>query len=81
MVELQDNRYSLAELAIIYDNPLALEYLKARIAPLSKARLIGEELGRDHRVLAAVLFGSVAKGKATEESDLDLMVITEGELN
>ena len=83
VVELRDNRYGLAKLDIIYNDPLALEYLKARAAPLGKARLIGGGLGRDHRVLAVVLFGSVAKGRATEESDLDLVVITEGgvELN
>ena len=83
VVELRDNKYSLAKLDIIYKNPIALECFKARAAPLGKARLIAEELGRYHRVLAVVLFGSVATDRATEESDIDLMVITEGgvELN
>ena len=83
VVELRDNRYGLAKLDIIYNDPLALGYLKARMTPLSKARLIGEELGRNHRVQAVILFGSVAKDRATEESDLDLMMITEAgvELN
>lgn len=83
MVELRDNKYSLIKPSIIHSDPLALECFKARAAPIGKARLIADELSRDLRVLAAVLFGSVAKGKAGEESDLDLLIITEGgiELN
>lgn len=83
VIELRENKYSLAKLDTIYDDPLALECFKTRASPLGKAKLIADELGRDHRVLAVVLFGSVAKGRATEESDLDLMIITEGgvELN
>lgn len=82
-VELRGNKYNLAKLDIIYNDPLALEYFKSRASPLGKAKLIVEELSRDPRVLAAVLFGSIAKNRATEESDLDLVVITQGgvELN
>lgn len=76
VVELRDNRYYLAKLDVINNDPLALEYLKARKSPFSKARLIGEELGQDRRVLAVILFGSVAKDRATEESDLDLVIVT-----
>ena len=83
VVELRDNRYNLTKPGVIYSDPLVLEYFKAKTAPIGKAKLIADELGRDRRVLAAVLFGSVAKGEATEESDLDLLVVSEGgiELN
>ncbi len=43
---------------------------------ISKARLIAWELGRDDRILAIILFGSVAKGLSSSESDLDLLIIT-----
>jgi predicted nucleotidyltransferase len=83
VIELRDGKYHLAKPEIIYDDPLASECFKARTDPLGKAKLIGGELGRDPRVLAVVLFGSTAKHKTTEESDLDLMIITDGgiELN
>ncbi|MDI6643403.1 MAG: nucleotidyltransferase domain-containing protein [Candidatus Hodarchaeaceae archaeon] len=83
VVELRDNKYGLTKLDIIYHDPIALECFKARTTPLSKAKLIGEELSQDPRVLAVVLFGSIAKDRANKESDLDLVIITEGgaELN
>lgn len=48
--------------------------------PVYLAEIAGrvtEELSRDERVLAVILFGSVAMGKATPESDIDLLVVLE----
>ena len=39
------------------------------------ATRIAEELAEDERVLGVVLFGSVAMGRATQESDIDLLVV------
>ena len=44
------------------------------------ARMVAEELARDDRVQAVVLFGSVVMGRATEKSDVDLLVVL-GELD
>jgi predicted nucleotidyltransferase len=44
------------------------------------ATMTAEELAKDDRVQAVVLFGSVAMGKATGESDVDLLVVL-GALN
>ena len=44
------------------------------------ASMIAEELAGDDRVQAVVLFGSVAAGVATQESDVDLLVVLK-ELN
>jgi len=41
-----------------------------------KARLIADEISFNN-VIAVVLFGSLAKGIAREESDIDLSIITE----
>ncbi|HID42248.1 MAG TPA: nucleotidyltransferase domain-containing protein [Archaeoglobaceae archaeon] len=41
-----------------------------------KARLIADEISFNN-VIAIVLFGSLAKGIAREESDIDLSIITE----
>ena len=41
------------------------------------ANIIAEEIARDERVQAVILFGSVAMGKVTEESDVDLLIVLE----
>jgi len=80
VIELRDNRYTLRKPSIIYNDPLAREFFRVKATPRGKAELIVNELCQHHRILAMVLFGSVAKGRASEESDLDLLVITEGEI-
>jgi len=42
------------------------------------ASRIAEELARDEQVLAVILFGSVAMGRASRKSDIDLLVVLEG---
>lgn len=46
------------------------------VALHEKAVRAARLLGRDENVLAVVLFGSVAKGTADSESDIDLLIIT-----
>lgn len=41
------------------------------------ASMVAEELAKDKRVLAIILFGSVAMGKVTRESDIDFLVVLE----
>lgn len=41
------------------------------------ASRVAEELAKDEQVLAVILFGSVAMGKVTLESDIDLLVVLE----
>ncbi len=78
VVELRNGKYGLIKPEVIHRDPLASIYFRARASPEGKAKLIADELSRDRRVLAVVVFGSVAKGVAEEESDVDLLVITEG---
>lgn len=80
IVKRVGGKYALARPEVVYSDEVALAYLRSRASPLSKARLIAGELGRDEKVLAVVLFGSVAKGTSSEESDVDLLVITDGDV-
>ncbi len=80
IIERKEGRYTLSRIDVLEEDPLALEYLGHSSSPLAKARLIVEELGKDARVLAILLFGSTAKGSWGEESDLDLLVITDGDV-
>jgi predicted nucleotidyltransferase len=77
-VEPRNDGYRLKKSEIIHRDPVALEYFKLKAGALSKARLIGEELGQDRRVLTVVLFGSTAGGWESHESDLDLLIVTKG---
>lgn len=78
IVERRGGKYALARPELIYNDEVALAHLRSKASPACKARMVAEELGRDWRVLAIVLFGSVAKGAHSEESDIDLLVITDG---
>ncbi|HID90343.1 TPA: nucleotidyltransferase domain-containing protein [Candidatus Bathyarchaeota archaeon] len=46
-----------------------------------KARAVSNELARREDVLAVILFGSVAKGTARGESDIDLLIVTAREVD
>ncbi len=65
---------------IISEDPVFAETLRTKSSLIMKARLIGEELSHLEGVLAIVLFGSTAKGTSTEESDIDLLIVTEREM-
>jgi predicted nucleotidyltransferase len=78
LVERRENNYQLKNPTEIIDaDPVFAQYLKEKTSLRAKARLIGEEISHNEQVIAVILFGSVAKDQATEESDLDLLVITE----
>jgi len=64
---------------IINSHPIFTQLLHKGLPLEVKARLIASEVCRDEQVVAVALFGSVAKGKANEESDIDLLIVTEGE--
>jgi len=81
-VGLRDGRYVLLRPSILSGDPFAALYMKTRGSLLGKAKLVADELSQNPEVLAVILFGSVAKGTTTRESDLDFLVITTGrELN
>ena len=61
-------------------DPVFAEYLRTKPSLTLKSRLIGEELSHFDGVLAIVLFGSTAKGTSTPESDIDLLIVTEREM-
>ncbi len=71
--------YRLREPSKVLEDPVFVAHLRESASLRAKARLIAEELGRDERVLAVVLFGSVSRGQAREDSDVDLLVVTDVE--
>ena len=74
-------RYQLKKLGRIIDSDsIFARFLLERLSLRSKAKLIADELSDDERVLGIILFGSVAKNEISEESDIDLLVITEEEM-
>jgi predicted nucleotidyltransferase len=81
LIELHGNTYRLKSPNEIIDgDPVFARYLQGKTSLKAKARLIAEEISRNERVVAVILFGSVAKEQASEESDVDLLVVTEAEM-
>ena len=81
LIDHYRNRYQLKEPAeIIGADPVFAQFLQGKASLIAKAKLIAEEVGRNEGVVAIILFGSVAKGEAAEDSDIDLLVVTEGEM-
>ncbi len=80
IVERYEDRYQLKNaIEIINNDPVFAQILKTKASLKVKARLIAEEISCNELVIAVILFGSVAKGKATEESDIDMLIVTERE--
>lgn len=88
LVERSDDRCYrlLSSIRLIDKDPLSQAFLEITMKKIEpnlsmpeKAMRIGNELSWDDRVVAVILFGSVAKGSATSESDVDLLVVTEVE--
>lgn len=78
LIEHYENDYQLKNpTEIIEADPVFAQYLQGKTSLKVKARLIAEEISHNERVIAVILFGSVAKEQATEESDIDLLVVTE----
>ena len=65
---------------IISGDPVFAEYLRTKSSLIMKARQFAAELSNHEGVLAVVLFGSIAKGTSTEDSDIDLLIVTEQDM-
>jgi len=72
VVQLSNRKYHL-------DHSKLQEVLSKDLG--NTARLVALELAECRDVVAVVLFGSVAKGSGKGESDIDLLVITEKEVD
>jgi len=82
LIEHHGNNYQLkSPTEIINADPVFAQYLKGKISLRVKARLIAEEISQNEQVISVILFGSVAKEQATVESDIDLLVVTEVDMN
>jgi DNA polymerase sigma len=81
IVDRRGNNYQLKNpTEIINADPIFAKYLQGKISLKAKARLIAEEISHNKQVVAVILFGSVAKEQASKESDIDLLVVTETEM-
>lgn len=81
LVEHYENRYRLKNpMEIIGADPIFAQFLQRRVSLKTKAKLIAEEMSRYELVVAVILFGSVARGEATAESDIDMLIVTEVEM-
>jgi len=81
LIEHYEGYYRLKDPAEIFDaDPVFAQFLQGRASLKVRAKLIAEEMSRNREVVAVVLFGSVAKGEATDDSDVDMLVVTEGEM-
>ena len=79
-IENYGNLYRLRKpVETVNSDPIFAQYLQKKLPLEAKARLITEEVRRDERVVSVILFGSVAKGKTSMESDIDLLIVTEEE--
>jgi len=80
LIEHHEGRYRLKNPTEIMDaDPVFAQYLQKEASLKTKAKLIAEEISLNREVVAVVLFGSVAKGEATDDSDIDMLVVTESE--
>lgn len=79
LIERSDNQYQLKSSSRVMNiDPLFTRLLNIGLTLEEKARLIADEISSGN-VIAVVLFGSLAKGKSGEESDIDILVVTESE--
>jgi len=87
VIELGEGKYQLNRPGTILEDTVFLQYLKRSLTPIGKAFIAAERIAREDQVVAIILFGSVAKRVSTEDSDIDLLIITnedgdvESELN
>jgi len=81
LIEHHEGRYRLKNPKEIMDaDPIFAQFLQKEASLKIKARLIAEEMSLNREVVAVVLFGSVAKGEVTDDSDIDMLVVTESEM-
>ena len=86
IVDRIDGRYQLRNPLSIVDADLVFaQFIQDRASLRAKAKLVAEGIGRHEGVVAVILFGSVAKKRGDEDSDIDLLVVSdrkmEDELN
>ena len=81
IIENRGGSYRLCNPEEIFDaDPFFKEFLRVRSSLKAKARLIAEEIAHNKGVIAIILFGSVIKEKSSIDSDIDLVVVTEKEM-
>lgn len=77
----ESGAYSLrASRNILKNDHLFARYVQTSASKEAKSRAIAGAVSNNQGVVGVVLFGSLVKGEATEESDIDLLVVTEDEL-
>ncbi len=81
LIEHHGSNYRLQSPTEIVDaDPVFAQYIQREVPLKVKAGLIAEEISQNAQVVAVILYGSLAKEQATEESDIDLLVITEKDI-
>ena len=81
LVELRGGHYWIQnQTGMIDADPVFAQFLKTTVSLEAKAKLMAEELSRNEHIVAVILFGSVAKGEAKEDSDIDMIVVTDREM-
>ncbi|NIR86403.1 hypothetical protein GWO13_02075 [Candidatus Bathyarchaeota archaeon] len=81
LIEHHEGHYRLKNpTEILNADPIFGQFLKGKASLKVKAKLIAEEISLNRQVVAIVLFGSVAKNEATDDSDIDMLVVTESEM-
>ncbi len=81
LIERYEGQYRLKNPTEIIDaDTVFAQFLQRRASLKMKAKLIAEEISLNKEVVAVVLFGSVAKDEATDDSDIDMLVVTESEI-
>jgi len=81
LIEHYEGHYRLKNpTEIINADPVFAQFLQRKTSLKMKAKLIAEEISLNREVVAVVLFGSVAKNEATDDSDIDMLVVTENEM-
>jgi predicted nucleotidyltransferase len=82
IIEHYGDQYQLRNpIGIIDADPCFAQLLQTRASLKVKARLIAKEISCNEWVIAVILFGSVAKRKAIEESDIDMLIVAEKEMD
>lgn len=81
LIEHHEGHFRLKNPAqIINADPIFAQFLQKTVSLKLKAKLIAEEISLNREVVAIVLFGSVAKDEANDDSDIDMLVVTESEI-
>lgn len=81
LIEHYEGHYRLKKpTEIINADPVFAQFLQRKASLKMKAKLIAEEISLNREVVAVLLFGSVAKNEATDDSDIDMLVVTESDI-